>query len=455
MKILIVDDEAILRKGILTFLKNNGFEVSEASNGKEALEKIREEQFDLIISDVQMPVLNGIELLKMLKNKGISIPFIIITAFAKVEDAVLCMKLGADDYLTKPVNLEELNIKISKIKKQKILEKENVELKRQLDEITLPAIIGESSIINEMKNMMRKISSDPDVSVMIYGESGTGKELVARNIHAFSQRESYPFVALNCAAVPDELLESELFGYVKGAFTGAAKDKAGYFELANKGTIFLDEVSEMSPAMQAKLLRVLQDHKIQPLGSAQNIEVDIRVIGASNKKLDQLVKQNKFREDLYYRLNVVEITVPALRNRIDDIPLLIDHFLNQKKYKQKITFDKETMSVLEKYSWPGNIRELENLIKMLMVTTNNSVIEISDLPEKILTGTDYSSKGWMEFYRVTDYQTALHNAVANFEKEYLKYHIKKNKSNISKTAAAINLSRVSLYKKINEYNLKI
>ena len=455
MKILVVDDEVILRKGIVTFLKNQSYEIEEALNGKEALQKLGKEEFDLIISDVQMPELNGIELLKELRNRNIVIPFIIITAFAKVEDAVLCMKLGANDYLTKPINLEELKIKISKIEKQKELERENTELKRRLDEINMPAIIGESRVISDMKNMIRKVAADSNVSVMIYGENGTGKELVARNVHGFSERGKHPFVAINCAAVPDELLESELFGYVKGAFTGAAKDKIGYFELANEGTIFLDEVSEMSPAMQAKLLRVLQDHHIQPLGSTQAIHVDIRVIGASNKKLDKLVKQNKFREDLYYRLNVVEINVPALRNRVDDIPLLINYFLSQKEKGRRIIFSKEALNVLEKYAWPGNIRELENLIKMLMVTTELPVIEISDLPEKVLTGTDYSSKKWMEFYKVSNYQTALHNAIANFEKEYLLYHIKMNKSNISKTAEAINLSRVSLYKKINEHNLKI
>ncbi len=455
MKILVVDDETILRKGITTFLQSQGYAIDEASNGKEALEKINKYKIDLVISDVQMPELNGIELLKKLRDKKIFIPFIVITAFAKIEDAVLCMKLGADDYLTKPINLEELKIKIGKIIKQSNLEKENIELKRKLDEVNMPAIVGESKAINDVKNMIRKVAADSDISVMIYGESGTGKELVARNIHKFSERCKYPFIAINCAAVPDELLESELFGYVKGAFTGALKDKAGYFELANKGTLFLDEVSEMSPAMQSKLLRFLQDHKFQPLGSAQEIYVNIRVIGASNKKLDELVQQQKFREDLFYRLNVVEINVPALRNRVDDIPLLIDYFLDKEKDKKRITISKEALKVLEKYSWPGNIRELENLIKMLMVTVDNSDVEISDLPEKMLTAVNYSSEKWMKFYEVSDYQTALHNAVANFEKEYLLYYLKKNKSNISKTAEEINLSRVSLYKKINEYKLKI
>ncbi len=453
MKILIVDDDRILRKGIATFLKNEGNETDEVSNGKEALEKINVEKYDLIISDVQMPEMNGIDLLKEIKLRKHPIPFIIITAFAKIEDAVMCMKIGANDYLTKPINLEELKIKILKITEQQRLEKENYELKQKLEEIKMPSIIGESKSVMKMKELIRKVSADPDVSVMIYGESGTGKELVARNIHGFSTRKDNPFVAINCAAVPDELLESELFGYVKGAYTGAFKDKAGYFEKADKGTIFLDEVSEMSMSMQAKLLRVLQDHKIQRLGSTQNIHVDIRVIGASNKKLDELVKKNKFREDLYYRLNVVEVNVPPLRRRTDDIPILINHFLT-KSNGRKISFSGEAITVLEKYTWPGNIRELENFVKMLMVTTDNPIIEINDLPEKILNEINYSSEKWLDIYKVTDYQTALHNAIANFEKEYLSYHIRKNNSNISKTAEAINLSRVSLYKKINEYNLK-
>ncbi len=453
MKILLVDDEPVLRKGVSTFLSNIGYDVNSVSNGTMAMEVIDKENFDVIISDVQMPGLNGIEFLKKLRNGGNLTPFIIITAFANVQDAVLCMKLGADDYLTKPINLEELKIKIEKISLRKKLEKENTELREELNKIKLPEIVGESKLIIEMKKLMKKISSDPDVTVMIYGESGTGKELVAQNIHLYSERNKNGFVAINCAAIPDDLLESELFGYVKGAFTGANKDKTGFFELADKGTIFLDEVGEMSPAMQAKLLRVLQNHEIQRLGSTKTIKVDVRVIGASNKKLDELVKEGKFREDLYYRLNITEIQVPPLRKRNGDLPLLIEFFI--RKTKSDIKFSKQALELLKKYSWPGNVRELENLIRMLAVTLEERIVGISNLPDKILNETEYSTDNWNEYYSLNDFQTALHKAVTEFEKKYLLFHLNKNGNNISKTAKAINLSRVSLYKKIKEYRLEM
>jgi transcriptional regulator with PAS, ATPase and Fis domain len=290
---------------------------------------------------------------------------------------------------------------------------------------------------------------------MIYGESGTGKELVAQNIHYMSNRRNKPFVAINCASLSDELLESELFGHVKGAFTNALKDKPGLFLIANNGSLFLDEVSEMSPRLQAKLLRVLQEKHFQPVGSVDIINIDVRILGASNQNLKMLIEENKFREDLYYRLNVVEINLPKLEDRKEDIPLLINHFIEKEfeRTKKRIILSPEVMEILINHNWRGNIRELENFIKMLAVISEHKLIQITDLPESFFVNMIANSMKRKELWEKYDFQCALNSAVENFEKEFLRYHIEKNNGNISKTAEAIGLSRVSLYKKINQYNL--
>jgi DNA-binding NtrC family response regulator len=404
-----------------------------------------------------MQEMSGLELFINLKNSLIDTPFILITAYASVEDAVTAMKLGAEDYLTKPLNLEELKLKIDKIQSKRNLVEENKRLKDKIREMDFPDLIGESKIMNEIKNKILKVAADPDVSVMIYGESGTGKEIVARSIHFKSKRIDNPFQAINCAALSDELLESELFGNVKGAFTNAYKDKEGLFQSADKGTLFLDEVSEMSPRLQAKLLRVLQEKNFQPVGSSRTISVDVRIIGASNKDLKKLISDNKFREDLFYRLNVIEICLPDLCKRIEDIPILINHFLQKEnnRTKKQISFSSETIDILQKYPWKGNVRELENFIKMICVTSGKETVEPTDLPENIFSEAILTSLKWKNLWKQNNFQTALNSAVENFEMEYLEYHLKKNDGNISKTAEAIGLSRVSLHKKIGQYKIDV
>lgn len=456
MRILLAEDEQHIRKGIEIFLTNEGHIVTASEDGSRALEEFGSQQFDLIISDMMMPNMTGLDLLAKIKEQTDNTPFIMITAFASIENAVEAMKNGADDYLTKPLNLEELRIKIRKIAEKKNLLSENIKLKWKLNNLEFPEIIGTSSAIRKVKEMILKIAADPDVPVMIYGESGTGKELAARNIHSKSDRAGCPFVAINCAALPDDLLESELFGYVKGAFTGAMKDKMGLFESANCGSLFLDEVSEMSPRLQAKLLRVLQDHKVQPLGSTQCIETNIRVIGASNVNLQELVKDGKFREDLFYRMNVIELTLPSLKERVEDIPLLLNHFLEmfQSKSNKQIRFSNRAVEAMMHYDYPGNIRELENIIRRILLTSEKELISIEDLPAIFAGEVNLNFLQTGSEWDDVSFQPALNNAVEIFEKEYLNYHLKKNNGNITKTADSIGLSRVSLHKKIKQYELQ-
>jgi DNA-binding NtrC family response regulator len=452
MKILVVDDDKNLNFGISTFLKSNNIFTVSAFDGEDGNNKISMEEFDLVLSDLEMPKMNGIELLEKTKENKPELPFVIMTAFASIENAVEAMKIGAEDYLTKPINLRELLIKINKIQNSLRLQKENKELKKRVANYEIPEIVGESEAIQELKNILRKISSDSNIPVSIYGKSGTGKELVARNIHFMSERKDKPFMPINCAVLSDDLLESELFGYVKGAFTGALQNKIGLLESSDGGTIFLDEISEMSPRVQAKLLRVLQDGIIQPVGSNDQKKVNVRFISASNQNLSDLVNQNKFREDLFFRLNVIEITVPSLEARKNDIPILIKFFLGKYESNDRL-FSEEAIEILEKYDWPGNIRELENLIRMLLVTQESKLIEIDNLPAKLLKQTKpHKSRN---IYYEDEFKIAYNKTLTSFEKEYFLYHLRKNNFNISKTADSINLSRVSLHKKIKEYQIKL
>ena len=452
MKILVVDDDKILNSGITTFLKSNNIFTVSAFDGEEGYNKIRDEDFDLVLSDLEMPKMNGIKLLEKIKEKNSEIPFIIMTAFASVENAVEAMKIGAEDYLTKPINLKEMLIKIEKINKSIGLLKENKELKKRVANYEIPEIVGESEAIKELKSILRKISSDPNIAISIYGKSGTGKELVARNIHFMSERKEKSFVPINCAVLSDDLLESELFGYVKGAFTGAIQNKIGLLESCEGGTIFLDEISEMSPRVQAKLLRVLQDGIIQPVGSNEQKKINVRFISASNQNLSDLVDQNKFRDDLYFRLNIIEINVPSLEARKNDIPILIKYFLEKYKSYNKL-FSEEAIARMLRYDWPGNIRELENLIRMLLVTVENNTIKVNDLPQKLLNENMVHIPQNINYEE--EYKVACNKTLSSFEKAYIKHHLISNNFNISKTADSINLSRVSLHKKIKELNITL
>ncbi len=452
MRILVIDDDESLNRGICSFLNSKSFKTDTASNGKEGTKLLQKNSYDLILSDLQMPEMDGLELLDYLIKNKITIPIIIMTAFASVENAVEAMKKGAEDYLTKPINLNELSIKIEKVIKSQTLVRENENLKKKINLYELPEIIGESDSIKEMKELLKRISSDSNIPVYIYGKSGTGKEIVARNIHFMSDRKNKPFTPINCATLSDELMESELFGYVKGAFTGAMINKIGLLESSAGGTIFLDEISEMSPRVQAKLLRVLQDGVIQPIGSNEMKTVDVRFISASNQKLSNLVEERKFREDLFYRLNVIEVEVPSLTGRRNDIPQLINHFL-VKYNKPNLIFADDVLEIIINYDWPGNIRELENLIRMLLVTNSHNTITKNLLPEKFINSKKVITEETNFIYK--DYKTAFNHAANNFDKSYLEYHLKQNNFNISKTAESINLSRVSLHKKIQEFSINI
>ena len=453
MKILIAEDDKSISRGLEVFLKNKDNKILISNNGRQALKKTLREKPDLLISDIKMPEKNGLELLEELRAMNNTTPVIIITAYATVENAVKALKIGASDFLLKPLNLEELGFKIEKIQKEISLRRENIKLKEKLQNTLEPVIIGNSSPIKKVRQLIEKISYDPHITIMIYGESGTGKELVARSIHRSGNRKNNPFVAVNCAAIPDELMESEFFGYKQGAFTGANRDKIGLFKAANSGILFLDEVSEMSRSMQAKLLRVLQEKRIQPLGQTESEYLDIQIIGASNKNLKQLVKNGIFREDLYYRLSVMEIKIPPLRQRTEDIPLLIDFFLNQNTANPKLKFSKSALEKLQTYAWPGNIRELENIIKKMNVICSKNIIELKNLPEEIqksrvsknifLTGEILSEK----------YKLAKTKALRQFEINYFKYNLNKNNFNISQTARTIGISRATLHNKINRYSL--
>jgi DNA-binding NtrC family response regulator len=384
MRILLAEDDDATRKGILMFLRGEGYEVTPASGGLEALSCLGRERFDFIISDIRMPGMDGLALLERLRADALQIPVIMMTAFATVEQAVKALQSGADDYLVKPLNLDELLMRIRRIEAKLSLIRENRNLKDRLQRLESPRMVGAGKSIQEVHKAIARLGDDPDVPVVIYGESGTGKELVARQIHSQSLRSERPFVDISCAALSDELLESELFGHKKGAFTGAYRDKQGLLQAAHRGTLFLDEVSEMSLRMQSRLLRFLQEHTVLPVGATSTTAVDTRVLGASNKKLQDLVKEGKFREDLYYRLNVVEIHLPPLRERTEDIPLLVRHFIE--KYAGNRTpkqLSHEAFSCLEKYPWPGNVRELENMIRALLVQCEADEVSLGDLPARV------------------------------------------------------------------------
>lgn len=381
--VLIIDDEENIRSGLMLSLKSEGFDVQGAASGVEALDKINLFLPDLIVSDIKMPGLNGLELLEQVKIKHPNIPVIMLTGHAGLDDAVTAMKLGAYDFLTKPVHLDKLILLIQRAIAQTDQHQQLQNLSEQLDKHKgMENIIGNSASIKKLQEMIRQIAPT-DATVLLQGESGVGKEIFASAIHQNSMRSLGPFVKVHCGALPENLLESELFGHEKGAFTGAAARRKGRFELANGGTIFLDEIGDISPAVQIKLLRVLQEREFERVGGEETIKTDIRIISATNKNLKQAVQDKVFREDLYYRLNVVELTIPPLRERKEDIPLLADFFLKNfsKKYSKQIdSFDTEAMKKLLTYSWPGNIRELQNSIETAVVLSKDKEISIHVLP---------------------------------------------------------------------------
>ena len=380
LRILLADDDAALRRIIQFKLKQRGYEVIATADGEEALSVLCKGRFDLLLSDMKMPKLNGLELLKEAKKVQPDIEVILITAYAAVSQAVEAVKLGAFDYLTKPFEDDQLFVTIEKAVKFKRLENENKLLREQLSGLgSAKQMVGVSSAFKQLVGLIEKVAPT-DATVLISGESGTGKELVAKSLHRLSGRNKREFVAVNCVAIPKELLESELFGHVRGAFTGAVKDKKGKFEQADGGTLFLDEISELGIELQAKLLRAVQERVIEPVGSEQRQEVDVRLIAATNVNLRERVNSGRFREDLFYRLNVIPVVVPPLRERREDIPFLVKTFIERLAPDRHITVPVNLMNVLTEHFWPGNIRELENLMERMTILRKADELSLEDLP---------------------------------------------------------------------------
>jgi two-component system response regulator PilR (NtrC family) len=385
-RILIVDDEPSMRDMLRIVLRRDGYDVVVAPNGAEAIAILEKERVDLLLSDIRMPDVGGVEVLRAAKNVNRDIIAFMMTAFASTDSAVEAMRLGAVDYFTKPFNMDELRLKVRQHMEAQRLKQENVLLKRALNSShEFSNIIGRSDAMLAVFKMVETIAKT-NSTVLITGESGTGKDLVARAVHYNSLRREHPFVALNCGALPETLLESELFGHMRGAFTGADTNKKGLVEVAEKGTIFLDEIGEMSATMQVKLLRVLQDRRFRRLGGTEEVQADIRVIAATNQDLQKMVAESRFREDLYYRINVIHIDLPPLRDRREDVPLLADHFL--RKYSEGVekpvrSISHEAMDVLSAHDWPGNVRELENAIERAVALEQTQVVLPESLPSQV------------------------------------------------------------------------
>jgi two-component system response regulator AtoC len=391
-RVLIADDEKNMRWVLAESLTASGYEVFEAANGTEALAAIEEQMPDLLVLDHKMPAPDGMEVLRRVRGKGMPFPVIMLTAHGNVETAVEAMKAGATEYITKPFDLEELKIRIEHAVAVGDLAAEVVRLREELDrDYDIEGIVAADAGMLEVLGTIRTVAPTT-ASVLLFGESGTGKELAARAIHKLSPRGNKPFVSVSAGALPETLLESELFGYEKGAFTGAIQAKPGRFEMANGGTLFLDEVGDLTPAVQVKLLRVLQERTFERLGGTRTIEVDVRIVTATNRDLQQMIADGEFREDLYYRLNVVPITLPPLRQRAGDIPRLVAHFMEKFKAGDK-QITPEAMRLLSEYQWPGNIRELENAIERIVILSKSDRMDVGDLPAEVRAGLRAPARG--------------------------------------------------------------
>ncbi len=395
-KILVVDDDLRVLELLGDFLRGQGMEVTLADNGREALACLEKEHYDVILTDLKMPGIGGLEILERLRQLSSPPMSIVCTGYGSIDSAVQAMRLGAFDYITKPLRLEEIRLVLEKALTFRQLHCDNVQLRKQLKEkYRFENLVGHSRTMQEVFRLVERVA-DTDSTVLIYGESGTGKELVARALHFNSSRRERPLVVVNCSAIPQELLESELFGHEQGAFTGAIRTRIGKFEMADGGSVFLDEIGDMSPVLQAKLLRVLQEQEIERLGGSRPIRVNVRIIAATHRNLQEAIAQGRFREDLYYRLNVIPIQIPPLRERLSDIPLLIEHFVgvfNRSKGKDLEGFSPEALDALMRYQWPGNVRELEHLVERMVILKGEGMVRREDLPEpyKGATGIEASA----------------------------------------------------------------
>jgi len=452
---LIAEDDLASRENLLELLEGEGYEVKAVTNGNEAIEVFLVEPFDLLITDLHMPGMDGLALINLIKKINSTCVPIVVTAYGTINSAVEAMKLGAFDYITKPLRNDLVKLSVARALTYLRLQEENSVLKEQIKEkYDFSNLIGYSECMRKVFDKITKVAAS-DSTVLIYGESGTGKELVAKAVHFNSERKDRPLVAVNCGAIPEELLEAELFGHEKGAFTGAIRNRVGRFELAEGGTIFLDEVGDMSPALQVKVLRVIQERQFERIGGVKTINADVRIITATNQNLEKAVAEKRFREDLFYRINVIPLHLPPLRERGIDIPILVNHFLakyNGLRTKEVKKIVPEAMNILMHYSWPGNVRELQNLIEMLVVMKENGTIDVADLPGKMQVG-----RGQPQINNVNapiaDDSMDLNKAVEKFEKELICRALEKSGGVKNKAARMLNLNRTTLVEKLRRLNM--
>jgi DNA-binding NtrC family response regulator len=442
-KILVVDDDREMASLLSDVLRDEGFSVVPLSDSLEASRNLQREEFDVLITDLKMKGLKGLDLLEEAKKVAPLTPVIIITAFGTIESAIQAMKMGAYDYITKPFQMDQIVLTVKKAVENRWLKKEVVRLKKEVEtRFHFHQLIGKSPSMQKIYDLVERIKESSS-NVLITGESGTGKELVGKAIHYSGTRKEGPFIAVNCAAIPETLLESELFGYKKGAFTDAKADKKGLVSEAREGTLFLDEITEMSPLLQAKMLRVIEERQVRPLGDTNSHPVDVRFISASNRNMKDLIHQGRFREDLYYRLKVIDIELPPLRERKDDIPLLVQHFIQRfgQESKKVSGVSEETLRILIDYSWPGNVRELENVIQRAITLGQQETILPEDLPASLIQELDEDvvEKGLRKKY-----------SLDQLEKEYIQKVLIEAGGNKTKAAEILGLDRKTLYRKLEE-----
>jgi len=448
-KLLVVDDEEIIRESLSFILRKEGYQVEEAENGKVAYQKLVDDKFDIVITDLEMPQMKGIELLEEIKKLDVHTSIIVITAFGSLDTAISALRSGASDYILKPVEFDELLIKIKRMFEYKELLLENRILKKEIQRnYDFENIIGKSLAIKKIYDMIHTVA-ETDSTVLITGNSGTGKELVARALHFQSRRKNKPFIALNCGAITENLIESELFGHKRGAFTGAISDKEGFIKAADGGTLFLDEISELPLQLQVKLLRVLQEKEFTPVGATASYPVNVRFIATTNRDLKEEIEAGKFREDLYFRLNVIEINVPSLKEREEDIPLLADHFLD--KYRKEMNknikgIDNEAIRSLISYEWKGEVRELENIIERAVIFCKGEFITLQDLPPSFRP-----KFGVIDFSKLG----SLEESVRRFERDYIMKALENNSFNKEKTSELLQVGLSTLYRKLKELDIKV
>ncbi len=447
-KILVVDDEEIIRESLTFILRKEGYVVDEAENGKIAHQKILENFYDIVITDIEMPEMKGIELLEKISALTIQTAVMIITAYGSLDTAIRALRNGASDYILKPVEFDELVIKIKRILDTKRILLENQILRRETQRnYDFSRMIGKSPMMQKIFDMIKTVA-DSNSTVMITGNSGTGKELVARAIHAHGRRSTMPFVALNCGAISENLIESELFGHKKGSFTGAVSDKEGFLKAADGGTLFLDEISEMPINLQTKLLRVIQEKECTPVGTTYTIPIDVRFLASTNRNLKAEVEKGSFREDLYYRLNVIELNVPSLKNRREDIPLLVDFFIN--RYREEMNkpikgVDAAALRAMMNHDWRGEVRELENVIERAVLFAQDEMVVMNDLPEYIRSSKEFT---------IPDELGSLDEYLKLMEKEFVMKALESNNFDKEKTADSLKLGLSTLYRKIKDLGIE-